>query len=260
MERLEERIERAQRGGAEEIALLVHDPALEVLEALLRNPALGEANLLTLLARKNLPAELLEAVAKNDELLRSLRVKAAVARHPRTPRLAAMKLLKHLFLFDLVAVSLEPGVSAEIRRLAEEQIIARVEQVPLGERITLARRAPARVAAALLALGDEPVIVAALENPKMTEAALIGVLRQAELPESVIEGLARHPKWSLRYDLRLQLVRHPLTPLALALAFLPDLKPDDLMAIASDHRMTPTLRAYVKAEAERRLRRGAVNR
>jgi len=71
----------------------------------------------------------------------------------------------------------------------------------------------------------------------------------------VVEGIARHPKWSLRYDLRLQLVRHPLTPLALALAFLPDLKPDDLMVIASDHRMTPTMREYVQAEAERRLRR-----
>jgi len=255
MERLEARIERAQRGGAEELALLVHDPALEVLEALLRNPALGEANLLTLLARKNLPVELLELVAKKGELLRSQRVKAAVARHPLTPRLAAMKLLKHLFLFDLVAVSLEPGVSAEIKRLAEEQIIARVEQVPLGERITLARRAPARVAAALAALGDEPVLAAALENPKMTEGALVGILRQDELPVAVAEGIARHPKWSLRYDLRLQLVRHPLTPLALALAFLPDLKPDDLMVIASDHRMTATMRAYVQAEAQRRLER-----
>ena len=71
----------------------------------------------------------------------------------------------------------------------------------------------------------------------------------------VVEGMARHPKWSVRYDLRLQLVRHPLTPLGLALAFLPDLKPDDLMVIASDQRMTPTMREYVKAEAQRRLQR-----
>ena len=71
----------------------------------------------------------------------------------------------------------------------------------------------------------------------------------------VVEGLARHPKWSLRYDLRLQLIRHPLTPLALALAFLPDLKPEDLLLIATDQGMTPTMRAYVQAEAQRRLHR-----
>ncbi len=248
-------MERARRGGPEEIALLVHDSALEVLEELLRNPALTESHLLTLLARKNLPGELLESLAKNEELLKSQRVRGAVVRHPKTPRLAAMRLLKFLFLFDLVAVSLEPAVAAEIKHLAEEQIIARLQQVPLGERITLARRSSARVAAALLALGDAQVIPAALENPQMTEGALLGVLRQDELPPLVVEGLARHPKWSVRYDLRLQLVRHPLTPLVLALAFLPDLRPDDLMVIASDHRMTSTMREYVKAEAERRLRR-----
>jgi len=247
-------MERAQRGGPEEIVLLVHDSEPEVLTALLRNPSLSESHLLTLLARKNLPGELLESLAKSEELIKSQRVRAAVVRHPRTPRLTAMRLMKFLYVFDLVAVSLEPAVAVEIKRLAEEQIIARIQQVPLGERITLARRTTARVAAALLALGDEHVIPAALENPQMTESALLSVLRQDELPPIVVEGIARHPKWSLRYDLRLQLVRHPLTPLALALAFLPYLTPEDLLVIASDLGMTPTMREYVKAEAERRLR------
>ena len=255
MDSLEGRMERAQRGGPEEIALLVHDPALEVLTELLRNPSLAESHLLILLARKNLPGELLEMVAKNDELIKSQRVRAAVVRHPKTPRLVAMRLMKFLYLFDLVAVSLEPAVATEIKHLAEEQIIARLQQVPLGERITLARRSSARVAAALLALGDEQVIPAALENPQMTESALLGVLRRDELPPAVVEALARHAKWSLRYDLRLQLVRHPLTPLALALAFLPYLTPEDLLVIATDLGMTPTMREYVKAQAERRLQR-----
>lgn len=253
MERLEERVERAQRGGPEDIKQLVHDPAFEVLEALLRNPFLAESHLLTLLARKNLPREFLEGIAKNEELISSQRVKAAVVRHPKTPRLVAMGLLKFLYLFDLVAVSLEPAVSAEIKRLAEEHIIGRLKQIPLGQRITLARRSSARVAAALLAEGDPPVMAAALDNPKMTEAALLGILHREELPEAVVEEIARHAEWSLRYDIRLQLVRHPLTPLVRALAFLPDLKPGDLKLIASDQRMTPTMREYVKAEAERRL-------
>ena len=255
MDDLEQRMEQARRGSPDEISLLVHDSALEVLEALLGNSALSESHLLTLLARKNLPGELLESLAKSDELTKSQRVKAAIVRHPKTPRLAAMRLLKFLYLFDLVAVTQEPGVAVEIKHLAEEQIIARIQQVPLGQRVSLARRSSARVAAALLAIGDAQVIPAALENPQMTEAELLRVLRQDELPPLVVEGLARHPKWSLRYDLRLQLVRHPLTPLALALAFLPDLKPDDLLLIATDQSMSPTMREYVKAEAERRLRR-----
>lgn len=253
MANLEERVERAERGGPGELRLLVHDPAVEVLEALLRNPFLSEENLLALLARKNLPRELLEAIAKNEQLMASQRVKTAVVLNPQTPRLVAMALLKFLYLFDLVTVSLEPAVPAEIKRLAEEQILKRVDQLPLGQQISLARRGSARVAAALLAVGREAVIPAALENPHLTEGALLGIMRREELPEGVVEQIARHPKWSLRYDLRLQLVRHPLTPLGLALGFLPELKAADLRLITGDKRMTPTMRDYVKAEAERRL-------
>ncbi|MFQ5817881.1 MAG: hypothetical protein ACE5H2_07995, partial [Terriglobia bacterium] len=232
-----------------------HDPAVEVLEALLRNPFLSEEHLLILLHRKDLPRELLEAIAKNEQLTRSQRVKVALVEHARTPRLVSLRLMKFLYLFDLVTVSLQPAVPTEIKRLAENQIINRVKQLPLGQQIAVARRSTARVVAALLLEGNEPVIRAALDNPFMTEAALLGVLRHDELPVAVVEQLAQHPKWSLRYDLRLQLVRHPRTPLRLALEFLPGLKPDDLLAIASDHRMPATMREYVKAEAARRLRR-----
>lgn len=255
MDSLEERIERAERGGPAELRLLVHDSAVEVLEALLRNPFLSEEHLLTLLQRKNLPRELLEAVAKNEQLIESQRVKAALVANPHTPRLVAMALLKFLYLFDLAQVTLAPAVPAEIKRLAEDQILNRIEQLPVGQQIALARRGSARVAAGLLLLGQEPVIPAALDNPFLSEAALLGVLRRDELPERVVECVARHPKWSLRYDVRLQLVRHPLTPLAVALGFLLEIKVADLRLLVADKRMAPTLRDYVRAEAERRGRR-----
>jgi len=249
------RVERAARGGPGELALLLHDSSLEVLEALLQNPFLNEDHLLTLLHRKNLPREFLELVAQNEELMRSERAKAAVVGHPKTPRLVSLRLLKWLYLFDLVRISLEPAVPAEIKRLAEEQIINRLEQLALGQQISLARRSSAHVAAALLEWGNEPVIPAALENLHLTEAALIQVLRRDDIPVAVVEAIARHPKWSLQYDVRLQLVRHPLTPLAIALGFLPNLKSSDLLLIASDKRMRATLREYVETEARQRLKK-----
>ncbi|MFQ5724044.1 MAG: hypothetical protein ACE5G6_06085, partial [Terriglobia bacterium] len=109
--------------------------------------------------------------------------------------------------------------------------------------------------AGLLMEGNEPVIGPALDNPFLTEGELIRVLRRDELPEAVVEKMAQHSKWSRRYDLRVQLVRHPLTPLATALGFLPELKVADLRLLATDKRMQPTLRKYVREEAERRTRR-----
>lgn len=255
MRRLEERIERAQRGGPGEIRQLVHDSATEVLDALLQNPFLSEEHLLTLLHRKDLPWEFLEAMAKNEELMRSQRVKAAMVQNPKTPRLVSLVLLKFLYVFDLVTVSLQPAVPAEIKRLAEDRILNRIQQLPVGQQIALARRGSARVVAGLLMEGNEPVIGPALDNVFLTEGELIRVLRRDELPEAVVEQMAQHPKWSRRYDLRLQLVRHPLTPLATVLGFLAELKVADLRLLATDKRMRPTLREYVREEAERRLRR-----
>ncbi len=52
-----------------------------------------------------------------------------------------------------------------------------------------------------------------------------------------------------------QQVRHPLTPLAVALGFLPALKPEDLRVLVEDKSMNPALRDYLRAEVDRRLRR-----
>lgn len=255
MAELQQRIERAARGGPDDISLLLHDPAPDVLEALLRNPSLSEEHLLALLNRKDLSGELLESLAGHRKVAENQRIKAAVVLNPRTPRLVSLKLMKFLYLFDLVRVSLQPAVPTEVKRLAEDQITSRLKQLALGQQTSLARQASARVAAALLAEGNPPVIGPALDNPYLTEAAVLSVLRREELPGAVVEALARHPKWSRRYDVRLQLVRHSLTPLAIALEFLPRLKPEDLRVIVEDKGMTPPLRDYVRAEIDRRLRR-----
>src|SRR5713226_6041220 len=139
--------ERALVATGEELAILLHHHAADVLLALLDNPALDETQLCLLLERKDLPGEILEEVARRKSLLKSYRVKRSLAFHPRTPRLVSLRLLRDLYLMDLVQAAILPGVSAELKRNAEEQLLARL----LGGKITLARRGPARVAGALLA-------------------------------------------------------------------------------------------------------------
>ncbi len=137
--------ERARTASGEELATLLHHPSPHVLLALLDNPALDETQLCLMIERKNLPSEVLEEVAQRKALLKSYRVKRALAFHPRTPRLASLRLLRDLYLMDLVQMALVPGVSAELKRNAEDQLLARLPQLPLGQKITLGRRGPARV-------------------------------------------------------------------------------------------------------------------
>src|SRR5882762_10195180 len=220
--------ERALIASGDELAGLVHHPSADVLLALLENPALDETQVCLLLERKDLRGEILEEIARRKALLKSYRVKRALAFHPRTPRLVSLRLLRDLYLMDLVQVAILPGVSAELKRNAEEQLIARLPQLPLGQKITLARRGPARVAGALLAEGHAQVMSVVLDNANLTEAQVLKALSRGKLPDGIIKAVSQHRKWSCAYNVRLALVRHPASTRSTVLAYLPELTVSDL--------------------------------
>ena len=225
----------------------------EVLVALARNPNLKEHDLLRLLERLDLPQKALRELGQHAEAARSYRVKLALVRHPKTPLLVSLPLMKFLYLFDLVLVNQTPAAHPHVRKVAEETVLKKLEALSRGEKITLARRAPGRVAAALLVTQDAELVRAALSNPYLSEDHLLKVLALNELPAVLVELLSRHERWSRPYQLRLALIRHPLTPLARVLAFLPDITVNDLRDICRDHRMPDRVRKYIIAHCAQRL-------
>jgi hypothetical protein len=248
--------DRALAASGDELTALLHHADAGVLLALLDNPSLEETQLCMLLERKNLPGEVLEEVARRKPLLKSYRVKKALAFHPRTPRLITMRLLRDLYLMDLVQITLLPGIPTELKRNAEDQLVSRLPQMPLGQKITLARRGPARLAGALLAEGHAQIVGIVLDNAYLTEAQVLKVLSREKLPPVVVHDISRHRKWSISYNVRLALVRHPLSPLATVLAYLPELTVSDLRELASPGIVPESLRKYLQAEVQRRIRAG----
>ncbi len=252
----EQHRERALVAVGDELTTLLHHPDAGVLLTLLDNPALEETQLCILLERKNLPGEILEEVARRKPLLKSYRVKKALAFHPRTPRLVTLRLLRDLYLMDLVQLTLLPGIPTELKRNAEDQLVSRLPQLPLGQKITLARRGPARLAGALLAEGHAQIVGIVLDNAYLTEAQVLKVLSREKIPPVVVQAIGQHRKWSITYNVRLALVRHPLSPLATVLAYLPELTVSDLRELAAPGIVSESLRKYLQAEVQRRIRAG----
>jgi hypothetical protein len=253
---LEHDIERALVAAGDELNSLLYHPSYQVLSALLKNPAFDESKLTLLLGRKDAPVELLEEIGTRKTLLKNYAVKRALIFHPRTPRLIGLRLIRDLYVMDLVQLALSPAASMELRRLAEEQLIARLPQLPLGQRITLARRGPARVAGALLAQGNAQVLPIALNNSFLTESQILKVLAREKIAPQVAQAIANHPKWSQIYNVRLALVRTPTAPLAIVLGFLPQLTVSDLRELTSPGIIPENLRRYLQAEVQRRIRTG----
>src|SRR5260370_226629 len=132
-----------------------------------------------------------------------------------------------------------PSVPADVKVAVDDVLIARLKTVTIGERLTLARRASGRVAAALLldvatmdgkiidgkivdaetVARETRVMQAALENPRLTEALVINSVLRPAASAALVHAVARHAKWSRRREIRAALLRTEHLSLARALEF-----------------------------------------
>jgi hypothetical protein len=203
------------------------------------DPALTEDFALALLKHPDLLPEVLEQLAKNTNALKSRKVKIALASHPHTPRHVSVPLARQFYTFDLMKVALSPTVPADVKVAVDDVLISRLKTVTIGERLTLARRASGRVAAALLLdveIGDGKIIdrkivdaktvaretrvmQAALENPRLTEVLVINSVLRPAASAALVHAVARHTKWSPRREIRAALLRTKHLSLARALEF-----------------------------------------
>jgi hypothetical protein len=107
----------------------------------------------------------------------------------------------------------------------------------------------------LLADGHTQVLAIALDNPGLTEAQVLKALSREDLPVGVVKGVAQHRKWSHTYNVRLALVRHRHSTLSTILAYLPELPVSDLRELAAPGIVSESLRKYLLAEIQRRIRK-----
>jgi hypothetical protein len=164
----------------------------------------------------------------------------------------ASAILRQLYVFDLVRLSLLPSASPEIRRIAEELLITRVPHLPVGQKLTLARRGPARVVGALITEGHPQATKLALDNAFLTASQILKVLANPGVPERVVAAIAKHPKWSVQYNIRVALIRNALAPVPAVLGFISNLTAHDLNDLSAQVDLTPRVRNYIERELLRR--------
>jgi hypothetical protein len=202
------------------------------------DPDLTEDLALALLKHNDLSSEIIERLAKNVSALKSRKVKIAIVSHPHTPRHVSIPLARQFYLFDLMKVTLSPSVPADVKVAIDDVLISRVNTATIGERLTLARRASGRVAAALLldketgdgkidrrvkdaktAAQESRVMRTALDNSRLTEALVVDSVLRPAVGAMLIDAVAQHAKWSRRREIRTALLRTEYLSLARALEF-----------------------------------------
>jgi hypothetical protein len=205
---------------------------------------------LALLQSRDLLPEALEHISKNAIVTKSRKVRFALASHSRAPRHLSLRLVREFYTIDLMRFALLPTVAADIKHAADDLLVARLASVTLGERISLARHASGTVAAALLLDKEARVWQTALENPRLTEAAVVKTLLRANSNATFVETVCHHSKWSPRPEIRMALLRNEKTPMARALEFASTLPPAQLRDIL--HNSPEKVKTCLRKELETR--------
>jgi hypothetical protein len=238
----------AAKSFAEEISAADADTLLNFLH----DPRLDDDHLCILIARKDLPGTFLEELARRRELLYGYTVIRALSFHPSIPRKLALRLLRELHLMDVMKLSQAATAAPELQRSAEENLIARLPHVTLGQKIALARQASARILAALIVEGNAQVVEPAVENPRLTEAQALKLLARDKLPLAVVPALCRSQRWTSVPNVALALLRYPHTPPEAAVKILPHVSSADLRALAQTKTISQTMRRHLQRELAHR--------
>ncbi len=213
---------------------------------------LTEDAALALLSRPDTPPDVLEQISKNGSVLKHRKVKLALVEHRRTPRHVSLPLVRQLYTFDLMQVALTPVVPADVKLAADEALCNRMETISSGERLSLAHRGSGRIAEALLGDAEARVIHAALQNSRLTEAAILKAVSRHDSSATLVEAVCHHPQWSLRREVRMALLRNEKTPLARAAEFARALPAAQLLEILQNSRLPGNVKSYLLKDLDHR--------
>jgi len=248
MKDVDKDIELASSGSEEELRLLAHHSSSEVLLALLSNKNLTEDIALIVANRKNIDTEILEFLFNDIRWKGCYKVSLALCKNPKTPQKISISLIKSLRIFDIADLTRNQFIPVSVKMKAESEIIEKIPSIPLGIKITLAKRTSGDVLTKLIEDGNKEVVAACLNSSYMTEGEIYKVISKRTVTAQVIRQIADHTKWSSRYQIQLSLIRHSHTPLSRVVIFLKNIKTSDLREFYEDPDVPSSTRPCIYRE------------
>lgn len=190
-------------------------------------------------------------VADSRRLLQSQSIRENLSRFRDFPFSRAMDLLATLPWTSLLNVAQTPSAPPVVRRQAEKRLLNKLLQMTLGEKVALARKTHRPLLRNLIAGGDGEVLIALLDNPRLTEMDILVILNTAAAPPTFYFELAKHHKWGQYYRVRLALAECPRTPLPLAISALVQLRKADIEVICDRQDLREEVRNAARALKEK---------
>lgn len=244
----EEKNKPAQEKQGEELWMFVRSQNPGVVANATLNRNLTEEMAVHIAKKKNTAPETLGFLANDIRFKDSYKLKLALCRNPKTPQKVTLSLLKFLRIFDLGDLTKDQHIPVNIRQKIEYSLLEKLPAMPAGNMIALSKRASSSIVVALMEKGDKKVLKECLDSPVLTEALVFKAINKGDARPVLVKMVAEHPQWSLRYHIRIALIRNYHTPMVQATQFISGLKTTDLKELYHDKNIPLSTKPFLFRE------------
>jgi hypothetical protein len=127
-----------------------------------------------------------------------------------------------------------------------ESLLQKVQHLKMGEKMQLAFKGSREIRAMLLRDANSEVMLAVMNNPKITEGEVELLAKQKSTAIEVLREISRKKEWIRSYSIIHSLVSNPKTPIGIALKHINTLRLKDLVMIEKNKNLPSAVRAGAK--------------
>lgn len=222
---------------------ILEQPALspEVLVALLRHPA-TPGDRIARLAERATDALLEVLLSSLDRLGRWVEALEALLRNPAVPP------IKHPTIKGHIETAKRRDTDG-----AKKSLLLRVKDLPVGQKLALAKKGNKDVRMILIKDSNEMVALEAAGSPRISDGEILAIAMMRDVSDKVLRYIANNRKYRQNKQIVLALLNNPRTPVGVSLGLgIQQLSDRELDDLAKNRNIPGAVSRAAKQIADRR--------
>lgn len=124
----------------------------------------------------------------------------------------------------------------------KERLVQQIQRLNVSDRIKLAMKGGSEERGILIKDTSKQVVLAVLENPRITESEIESLARNRFALEEALRAIAKRREWMKNYSIQIALVTNPKTPPGISIRFVNSLRQRDLKLLEKNRGVPDAVR------------------
>ncbi len=134
----------------------------------------------------------------------------------------------------------------QIRHMKAQSLTTKIQTLNVSERIKLAMKGGREIRGILIRDANKQVMVAVLENQKITETEIENIARNRSTPDEILRMISKNREWMKSYSIVNAMVNNPKTPPGISVGLVTTLKTKDIVVLERNKNVPELVRSAAK--------------